>query len=196
MPTQAKNEINFKNAICLAVRITGEPRAGCRREDGICSMPGELIPPQLCPGGLFAQRTGSSQRTLPWEGSSSARPNLLIPWKRAVLEALVWLLAGCSPCHCLARNLPELFLQQLDAAFSSSRILKPVFFPKSMEKVLVAAPDLVAGELFLHQPCGCHLPLGKPDVLWVWFLACCVCTSRAGKKHPLFLWKPLYLCAS
>lgn len=54
MPTQAKNLINFKNAICPAVRITGEPCAGLQegRWDLLhpASIPGELIPPQLCPG--------------------------------------------------------------------------------------------------------------------------------------------------
>lgn len=90
-------------------------------------------------------------------------------------------------------NLPQLFLQQLDAAFSSPKILKTVSQING-ESFGVAAPDLIAGELFPHQPCG--FLLGGPDGVWVWFLAPCVSTSRTGKKHPLFLWKPLYLCGS
>lgn len=58
-------------------------------------------------GMLFAQRRDSFQRTLSWEGKSSPRPsNLLIPWKRAVLEGLVWLLAGWMPSMALLGHEP------------------------------------------------------------------------------------------
>lgn len=77
------------------------------------------------------------------------------------------------------------------AAFSSSKILKT--FLNQWRRFWVAALDLIAGELFLHQPHGCDLPLGNPHLVWVWFLACCFCTSRTRKKNPWFLWKPLSL---
>lgn len=77
------------------------------------------------------------------------------------------------------------------AAFSSSKILKT--FLNQWKRFWVAALDLIAGELFLHQPHGCDLPLGNPHLVWVWFLACCFCTSRTRKKilcfsGSLYLW--------
>lgn len=144
MPTQAKNQINFKNAICLAVRITGEPCAGLQegRWDLLqpASIPGELIPPQLCPGDCVC----TENRLIP-ENTVLGRDELSQTMKSPSLshgKGLSWRvwfgswLSGCPPCHCLAMNLPQLFLQQLDVAFSSPKVLKSLFFPELVEKVL------------------------------------------------------------
>lgn len=143
MPTQAKNLINFKNAICPAMGITGEPCAGLQegRWDLLhpASIPGELIPPQLCPGIVCTENRLILGEHCPWKGRTLPHHQVSSLSHGKGLSWRVWFgscLAGCPPCHCLAMNLPQLFLQQLDAAFSSSEILKTVSFPKSMERVL------------------------------------------------------------
>lgn len=108
MPTQAKKQINFKNAICLAVRITGEPCAGLQegRWDLLhpASIPGELIPPQLCLGGCVCMES----RLIP-ENTVLGREELSQTIESHPMENPAcpggFLLASCPPCHCLAMNL-------------------------------------------------------------------------------------------
>lgn len=98
------------------------------------AQPTSALPRALCLHGEQAhsrEHCPGKGRALPDHQVSSLSHGKGLSWR-------VWFgswLAGCSPCHCLAVNLPQLFLQQLDAPFSFSEILKTVSFPKSVEKV-------------------------------------------------------------
>lgn len=144
MPTQAKKQINFKNAICLAVRITGEPCAvaagGKMGSAPSCQHPRRAHPTSAVPQGLCLHREQTpSRENCPEKGRALPDHQVSsLPMEKGLCWR-VWFgswLAACPPCHSLAVNLPQLFLQQLDAALSSSKILQTVSFPKSVEKAL------------------------------------------------------------